>query len=151
MPRPASTHSWINLPAARARLAEITRQLAALEGERAVLQSVLGARTTGGRLAGRAQGRPGRPPGRPARGGPSLLDIITDVMKAGSPSKGWTVGELRVEIAKRDPAKVAAPNASALVSSALVQALRAKRPRFTGSRGGPGHPRKYRLASPAAA
>jgi hypothetical protein len=74
-----------------------------------------------------------------------MLDIIEKVMQ-GQPSRRWTVGQLRDEMLKVAPERASAGNASALISSALVQALRAKTPRFTGSRGGRGHARKYRLA-----
>jgi hypothetical protein len=75
-----------------------------------------------------------------------MLDIIEKVMQ-GQPSRRWTVGELRDEMLKVAPDRASAGNASALISSALVQALRAKTPRFSGSRGGRGHARKYRLAA----
>jgi hypothetical protein len=84
--------------------------------------------------------------GRPRNGRPSMLDLLAQVISSGPANKGWTVGELRDQLLKIDPARASAANASALISSALVQALRAKSPRFTGSKGGRGHARLYRLA-----
>lgn len=76
-----------------------------------------------------------------------MLDLIEKVMMSDSVEKAWTVGELRANISKIDPSRVSAANASALISSALAQALRAKQPRFQGSKGGRGHAREYRLAA----
>jgi predicted NBD/HSP70 family sugar kinase len=148
-------HSWFNPTAAHGRLQELDRIVEGLQAERALLQQILGravqaiatgARTTVSKLQ-RATvvvgGRRGRRRGR--GGGPSLLDIIEKVMQ-GQPSRRWTVGELRDEMLKVAPDRASAANASALISSALVQALRAKKPRFSGSKGGRGHARKYRMA-----
>jgi hypothetical protein len=74
-----------------------------------------------------------------------MLDVIETVMRRSKPGGSWTVGELRDELVKVAPERVSAANASALISSALVQALRAKKPRFKGGRGGRGRARKYRL------
>ena len=133
---------WINLPAAHSRLAEIGRTIQELEAERSMLRQILGRASVPSAAAPRARGR------RPQGGGPSMLDAISQVIAGGSASKGWRVGELRDALAKIYPDKVSAPNASALISSALVQSLKAKQPRFTGSKAGPGRPRKYKLAQP---
>ena len=76
-----------------------------------------------------------------------MLDLLERIIAQGPASKGWTVGELREELAKIDPSRAGVGNASSLISSALVQALRAKHPRFVGGKGGRGHARKYRLAT----
>jgi len=153
-------NSWFNPQAAHGRLQELDLALQALEAERALLQQILsgagalvaqrlaslpGARRVAAAIASRRRGRR-----RGRNGGPSLLDIIEKIMQ-GQPSRRWTVGELRDEMLKVAPDRASAGNASALISSALVQALRAKAPRFSGSRGGRGHARKYRLATRRAA
>ena len=70
MPRRSSNksqnQSWINVPAARARLAEIPAEIARLERERDFLRDALTA-TGAGAGAAPARRGPGRPPGRPAR------------------------------------------------------------------------------------
>ena len=145
-------HSWFNTSAAHSRLAELDRIVEGLQAERELLRQILGHAVAALSPAAVAKGRKsvvvvtrrrGRRRGR--GGGPSLLDIIEKVMQ-GDPSRRWTVGELRDEMLKVAPDRASAGNASALISSALVQALRAKAPRFAGSRGGRGHARKYRLA-----
>jgi hypothetical protein len=75
-----------------------------------------------------------------------MLDLLARIIDGGPPNKGWTVGELRDRLRAIEPARAAPANASALISSALVQALRAKSPRFVGTKGGRGHAREYRLA-----
>jgi hypothetical protein len=75
-----------------------------------------------------------------------MLDLLARIIDSGPPNKGWTVGELRSALVTLEPARAAPSNASALISSALVQALRAKNPRFVGTKGGRGHAREYRLA-----
>jgi hypothetical protein len=79
-----------------------------------------------------------------------MLDLLERIITNGPANKGWTVGELRDELAKLDSVRASVANASSLISSALVQALRAKRPRFSGGKGGRGHARKYRLAKSGA-
>ena len=150
-------NTWFNQVAAHGRLQELDRLVEGLQAERVLLQQILG-RVVGAVasvLPGASNGsktrrsvvvvakRRGRRRGR--GGGPSLLDIIEKIMRA-QPNRRWTVGELRDEMLKVAPDRASAGNASALISSALVQALRAKTPRFSGSRGGRGHARKYRLA-----
>jgi hypothetical protein len=126
-----------------------------LQAERALLEQILGrgnttsairavARRKVARAVVGAKVRRGRRRGR--GGGPSLLDVIEKIM-LGQSARRWTVGELRKEMLKVAPERASAGNASALISSALVQALRAKTPRFGGSKGGRGHARKYRLAA----
>jgi hypothetical protein len=149
-------NSWFNPNAARGRLQELDRAMETLQSERALLEQILGqARTQRSNgvlpraevvraVAGARARRGGKRRGR--RGGPSLLDVIEKIMAAQS-AKRWTVGELREEMLKVVPDRASAANASALISSALVQALRAKSPRFAGSRGGRGHARKYRLTA----
>ena len=75
-----------------------------------------------------------------------MLDLLERIISQGPPNQGWTVGELRDALVKIDPVRAGVSNASSLISSALVQALRAKTPRFVGGKGGRGHARKYRLA-----
>ena len=146
--RPPGSHrgvldgQWFNAPAAHSRLNEIDRELERLRGERALLVQVLGQIRAAGTRGGRGfQGPPG---GREKR--PSMLDLLARIIRAGPAGKGWTVGELRDELIKVDPGRASAANASALISSALVQALRAKTPRFVGTEGGRGHAREYRLS-----
>jgi hypothetical protein len=143
---------WFNAPAARSRLSQIDRELERLRSERALLVQVLGQIT--GPLAAPSLSAvssaepipPVRRGRRPRNGRTSMLDLLAQIISAGPSTRGWTVGELRDELVKADPARASAPNASALISSALVQALRAKTPRFVGSKGGRGHAREYRLA-----
>jgi hypothetical protein len=140
---------WFNAPAARSRLSQIDRELDQLRSERALLTQILG-QITGSRAGGAdpmASLVPAARRGRPRNGRPSMLDLLARVISGGPANKGWTVGELRDQLLKIDPARASAANASALISSALVQALRAKSPRFTGSKGGRGHARQYRLAA----
>lgn len=146
---------WFNAAAARLRLSQLDRELEQLRMERALLVQVLGQ----GRAvspahallaAGAAPHRTGRAGRRTRDGRPSVLDLLERIISQGPPNKGWTVGELRDQLKTIEPSRANAVNASALISSALVQALRAKKARFIGSKGGRGHAREYRLAKPTA-
>jgi hypothetical protein len=147
---PGSRHSrdgqWFNAPAARTRLTEIDHELERLRSERALLVQVLGQVTgpSARSSSDRSAGAPARGPLAKSR--PSMLDLLARIMTSGPADKGWAVGELRDQLLKTDPVRASAANASALISSALVQALRAKTPRFVGTKGGRGHAREYRLA-----
>jgi hypothetical protein len=144
---------WFNAPAARSRLSQIERELEWLRSERALLVQVLrqitglAAAPAGGAGASKTPALSRR--GRLSHRRPSMLDLLARIIANGPASKGWAVGELRDQLLKVDPVRASAANASALISSALVQALRAKTPRFVGTKGGRGHAREYRLA-PAA-
>jgi hypothetical protein len=151
--RSAAPH-WFNPAAARNHLQHIEREIERLNHERALIGQLLG--QAFGRLKGVASSisssisgtfAPPRRAGRkPRGGGPSMLDLLERIIANGPANKGWTVGELRDELAKLDSVRASVANASSLISSALVQALRAKRPRFAGGKGGRGHARTYRLA-----
>jgi hypothetical protein len=126
---------------------QIDGELERLRSEQALLVQVIG-QSAGAAARSAPRALPGMPRARRRgrNGRPSMLDLLARIITAGSPNKGWTVGELRNQLLKTDPARAAAPNASALISSALVQALRAKNRRFVGTKGGRGHARQYRLA-----
>lgn len=163
------TPAWINLPAAQHRLGEIDRLLDGMEVERAMIQKVLASfeGPTDASPAGTARPvvsgppvpvrRPSVAPAPPTPvrrrqvrvGGLSLLEAVTEVMAQAPMTKEWGVGELRNALLKVHPEKVSAPNASGLISSALIQSLRAGQTRFSGTEARRGTARKYRLGPSA--
>jgi len=81
-------------------------------------------------------------------GGPkvSLVGLIVDALRF-APASGMTVAEIIAHIARRHPARVSASNISALISSAVAQARKAKKPKIkVVKQGGPGVPSKYGAA-----
>jgi hypothetical protein len=144
----AGISRWFDASAARAHLQQIDREMTRLTQERELIMHVLGRPIAAvANWLNKSVTGPRRPGRRPRGGGPSMLDLLERIIAQGPAGKGWTVGELREQLSKLDPIRATTANASALISSALVQALRAKRPRFIGSKGGRGHARKYKLAS----
>ncbi|MHB8420533.1 MAG: hypothetical protein ACYDCL_20865 [Myxococcales bacterium] len=144
-----SSYTWIDGARARERLGEIDRSISALEAERAAIRSALGSLRPAApawRAAPRPETQPRPSKRRAKRGGPTLVDLIVQALTH-APKAGATVGQIRADIARSHPERVAADNASALLSSAIAQAMRAKAPRVKVlSRGGKGVPSRYAVA-----
>ena len=109
-------YKWVESKAARARLEEIEQSMRAMARERELLRQVV-------------------PPEA------SLPEVIAQTM-ATRPDHAWSVGEL---VRALPPSRVAARNASALVSASLSQGCHGRHPRFVAGQGGRGRPRLYRL------
>jgi hypothetical protein len=151
-------HTWIDLSAARSRLAQIDRELVDIEKERSLIEAVLG--------NGEERPRRGRPPGRPPkhavpqpgprrRGRPSksegpgastpFIKLVLEALRRG-PASGSTVAEIIGRIGSQHPDRVKASNISAFVSSAIGHARKTENPRIKVlKQGGPGVPSRYGL------
>jgi hypothetical protein len=76
-----------------------------------------------------------------------MTETVEAIMEAQPHKLSWTIAEIHEALRRSYPDKVKRGNASALISSALIQALRAKTPKFESTPGSRGHARHYRLAS----
>ena len=150
-----SIESWLNRRAAQARLHELARELERLQQEKLLLSAVISYAQGGSRPAlrstpsaepvngGGAAPKAGRASGR----GESMTAILADAMARGPAGKGWTIADLVGSLGRTHPDRVRASNASSLISAALAQALRAKRPLFVSRKRRGKRSHLYRLAS----
>jgi hypothetical protein len=158
-----SIESWLNRTAARARLHELAGRIEGLQQERMVLTAAISfARGEAVDLSRVATGAPASDSGKVRRGWPpvtngaaprggrgeSMTLLLANAIKAGPAGKGWTIGELVAALEKTHPERVRASNASSLISAALAQALRAKRPLFVSRKRRGKRSHLYRLAKP---
>ncbi len=151
--------TWLDVAAARKRLAQIAGELQDIERERTLIETVLkGAdearplstprrpgRPRGSVTARPAKGPARRQPGarRPAASRSTFIDLILEALRRGPPG-GRTVAEIIAHIAANHPDRVSAANVSALTSAAIFQSRKAKIPRIKVlKQGGPGVPSKY--------
>jgi hypothetical protein len=148
------TTTWLDLSAAKKRLSQIEGELQKLQAEHVLIESVLksvGDRSPAAAPVARPQEpkRRGRPPSQPTTGGRSkmsLVGLIVDALRF-APASGMTVAEIIAHIARRHPDRVSASNISALISSAIAQARKAKKPKIkVVKQGGPGVPSRYGAA-----
>jgi hypothetical protein len=149
------TNTWLDLPAAKKRLSQLEGEVQKLQAERALIESVL--KGVGDKSVGDARPAPlseapkkrGRPRSQPGKGGRSkvsLVGLIVDALRF-APSSGLTVADIIAHIARRHPDRVSASNISALISSAVAQARKAKKPKIKViKQGGPGVPSRYGAA-----
>jgi len=145
----ARESNWFSPTAVRARLGQIDRELEVPRAERVLLLQVLGQQPLASAppsVQPRSLPAGSRGRRRSREGGSTLLDLLAQVIERGVPNRGWSVGELRDELAKVAPERLKVPNASSLISAALGQSLRSKSPRFVGTKGSRGRAREYRLA-----
>jgi hypothetical protein len=149
--------TWFDSTAARKRLSQVDGEVQKLQAEHALIEQLLGlgaarqagAATRRGRPPKASRQRRGRPPkarrGRPpgAAKGPTLIDLVVEALKAGSPA-GRTVAEIIAHVAKSHPDRVASKGTSASLSAAIAQARKAKKPKIkVVKQGGPGVPSRY--------
>jgi hypothetical protein len=146
------TTPWLDLSAAKKRLSQLDGEVQQLQAERVLIESIL--KSVGdGRPAPapvspgpKRRGRPRSQPGTGGRPKTSLVGLIVDALRF-APSGGMTVAEIIAHIARRHPDRVSASNISALISSAIAQARKAKKPKIkVVKQGGPGVPSKYGAA-----
>jgi hypothetical protein len=142
--------SWLNRRAAQARLHELERQFQRLQQERLLLSAVISFKKGGSAPALVSNGAGSVAPraGRVSRQGESMTTILADAIAGGPAGKGWTIGDLVASLRRTHPDRVRASNASSLISAALAQALRAKRPLFVSRKRRGKRSHLYRLASP---
>jgi hypothetical protein len=155
-----SIELWLNRRAAEARLHELERELQRLQEERGLLSNAL-TFLRGGSVAGTPaangtewEAREGVRRGGSRDGGPrsslrhgeSMTQILVETMARGPAGKAWTIAELVDAMGRSHPGRVKASNASSLVSAALAQALRAKKPAFVSRKRRGKRNNLYRLA-----
>jgi hypothetical protein len=146
------TTTWLDLAAAKKRLSELDGEVQKLQAERVLIESVLksvgGARPAPAPVAPapKKRGRPRSQPGTRGASKSSLVGLIVEALRF-APAGGMTVAEIIAHIARRNPDRVSASNISALISSAIAQARKAKKPKIkVVKQGGPGVPSRYGTA-----
>jgi hypothetical protein len=75
-----------------------------------------------------------------------MTTLLAETMAKGPAAKGWTIAELVAALERSHPERVRASNASSLISAAIAQALRAKKPPFVSRKRRGKRSNLYRLA-----
>ena len=130
--------SWLDLTAAKKRLAQLDGEMQQLGVERNLIETVLKTvedetRPPSARPSPVLRVRASRvlaPPPRVSHPSQvSLVDLIADALRF-APSDGLTIAEIVRHISRNHPDRASAPGANLLVGAAAAQASRAKKPRI---------------------
>ena len=125
--------SWIDLPVAERRLAEIDRELERVTSEKALIELVLGKAGVATVMAANPsdsehQVATLRAFPMPKRHVP-LADLVVEALRL-APPEGRTVGEILRHIVAHHPERASDLRLSATVSSAIAKARATKNPRI---------------------
>ncbi len=140
------------LVAAKTRLKDLRKELGKLdilkEEEQKLVRLLQGHKVSAAAPSLGRKGKGRRGGGAARAKGPSKLNLAVNVLKKSK--GGLMVKEILAQLRKSHPGLFKVKDASALLSRALNQSLKAKTPRVkVVAKGGPGRPTKYAAASSA--